>query len=129
MTLGIMVTTAPYTFQNVDIADRVVTGGFFVAAAMYGCSGDGEYPPAMDLSSPDGQAWLAAINSTGSGDMADPGSSAFIGPGRVHDVAILDGDWMLRAEGYIIPEPLTMLGVAAGVAAVGVRLRRRLRAA
>ncbi len=116
------------TFQTVDIADSAVSGGFFVAAAMFGDSGAGQYPMAIDYDSPDGQAWLAAISGTSPAELADPVSSAFIGPGPAPDYGF-SGDWLLRAEGYVIPEPLTMLGVAAGVMAVGARLRRRLRAA
>ncbi len=117
------------TFQTVDIADSAVSGGFFVAVAMYGESGAGQYPVTMDFSSPDGQAWLAVITGASPAELGDPVGSASIGPGPALDILGLDADWMLRAEGTVIPEPLTMLAVAAGVMAVGVRLRRRLRAA
>ncbi len=62
------------TFQSVAVGPATISGGFFVAAVM--THGSGQYPAAMDETSPQGQSWLGATSTAGGMDPADPVSTS-----------------------------------------------------
>jgi len=98
---GLTVSAAPNEFITFDIPDTVVSGGFFVTAAMY--LAQGEHAPRLDWDSQPGRSWvffddeINYYNLGGSPLYYNMASSPF------------NGTWLLRAQA--VPEPGTALSM------------------
>jgi hypothetical protein len=98
-------------FQTVAIAETVGAPGtwFFVGASM--THAQGQFPAAMDETASQGNAW---VNVGGPGNLG----------GALHMDSIgFPANFLLRADGEVVPEPGTMIAIGAGLA--GLLLRRR----
>jgi len=85
------------TFEVADIADTLVTGGFFVAVFMDGTGNP--FPSLFDQTSNSGQSWFAENDTNGALDVNDPfGTSTLNGEPSTYG---FPGNFMVRA----IPEP------------------------
>lgn len=115
--VAVVADTPDNVFQTVDIPDTVVTGRFF--AGLFETEPNG-VPAATDDDSSLGQSWWVNTHS-----VSDP---AFPPSWRNLDTSG-GGNFAIRAVGEsldgVVPEPMTMLALAAGVGGVAGYLRRR----
>lgn len=89
--------TGANTFEIADIADTLVTGGFFVAIYMDGTGNP--FPALFDQTSNSGQSWFAENDTIGALDVNDPfGTSTLSGEPSAF---AFPGNFMVRA----VPEP------------------------
>lgn len=111
------------TFEVADIADTLVSGGFFVAIYMDGTGNP--FPSLFDQTSNSGQSWFAEHDTIGALDVTDPfGTSTLSGEPSAFG---FPGNFMVRA----IPEPnvaaLLAVAILALPSARGSRIRERAR--
>jgi hypothetical protein len=100
---------------DLSIPATLVSDGFFVGAYY---TPSGAYPAGWDNSSVSaGKSWIGG----GNGDIANPTTFNEYGALATIDSFNLPGNWTLRANGSVVPEPSTLTLLAAGLL---LRMRR-----
>ena len=120
------------TFNRVAIDPTVVDGTFFVGVLVSGLPSDGRFPIAFDRSTAANQSFAAffstpvqigRLESLVYEPSRNSSSIGNIDLGAI--VRVVDGNFMIRAEGVPVPEPSAAMAAVPAAAALAMRRRRR----